>query len=133
MNKAYHQAQGKPEYHRVEALAVGNLGVIAQVRGDHQTALDRLEESLALWQAIGEEWWVVVTRARVGRLMYETGALEEALQMQKEAYQAYVKIGHVGQISTVLSDLALTQFAMGDLQGRDRAFGRQPAARAVGH
>lgn len=113
-DQAYQLAKGKENYRRVKALAAGNWGILEQQAGNHQAALIKLEESLALWQEIGESWWIVVTRARLGRLMYETGNLEGARLMLTDALQEYEQIGHVGQVATVLSDLALAEFALGD-------------------
>lgn len=107
-------ALGKKGFERVEALSIGNLGVMAQKAGDCKAALERLERSLTLWQEIGDQGWIAYALARLGRLKYEMGALDEAKRILEQTLELRSEIGYVGELAEAESELALVEFGLGN-------------------
>jgi tetratricopeptide (TPR) repeat protein len=110
----YRLARGKEGFERVEALAIGNLGSIAQEAGDYESALDKLERSLVLWQKIRDREWIAYAQARLGRLKHALGHLYEAKRLLEQAQELRFEIGHVGEVTEIQSVLALVEFELGN-------------------
>lgn len=92
----------------VEALILRQQGILARDRGQYREGERLFEESIKLWQRLGEDGWVVSTKASLGRLKlasrdYE-GVYEHLVDLDPN------KIGHRGERAEALADLALATY-----------------------
>ena len=63
------------------------------MRGDYDTALRYLEQSLAILQQIGDIYGMAATMANIGAMLFEQESYEEAIPILMQAYAILEKIG----------------------------------------
>ncbi len=102
---------------RQRALLLDGLGNITWKQGDIVTAARALEESLAIWRAIGEEPALNATLSNLGAVMERLGDLDRAEALQREALALARKNGDEQDISLILNNLSTVLWNKGDLDG----------------
>src|SRR2546427_3878 len=60
------------------AIVLGQLGLVAQARGDHALARQRYEESLAACQEVGDEPAIVMAKTRLAGVLGDQGDITGA-------------------------------------------------------
>ena len=88
------------------ALILRNLGRLAIQDDKLDLAQQYLEESLALWEKVGDSYWQLTTQHALADVKAKRGPLSEARALYRKLEKEFVRIGYVdGQIE-VMSDQA---------------------------
>jgi diguanylate cyclase (GGDEF)-like protein/putative nucleotidyltransferase with HDIG domain len=98
---------------RLAAMTAQNLGVIANIRGDHEKALRHYEESLADYRALGMAKDVCNALNNLGMLYTDTELWELAERSYVEALQISTVLGDLGVRTIVEVNLAALRVAQG--------------------
>lgn len=100
---------------RAIAETLTNLGLVADARGDHASALDYLRRALATFEALKYRRYIANTHRRLGRVLRNAGRMEDSLASlaAAERYAATLQSGDV--LADILLEYALTHEAGGDL------------------
>jgi signal transduction histidine kinase len=100
---------------RAIAETLTNLGLAADARGDHLSALDYLRRALVTFEALKYRRYIANTHRRMGRVLRNAGRMEDSLAniAAAERYAATLESDDV--LADILYELALTQEAKGDL------------------
>jgi tetratricopeptide (TPR) repeat protein len=72
---------------------LSNISQIHQVKGDYDTALRYLEQSLAIRQQIGDINGMAVTLTNMGAMLFEQDRYEEATPLLLQAQAIFQKLG----------------------------------------
>ena len=98
----------------VRAKALASLGWLAHYQADHDVAVPRLEEALALWRSVGD-------RAGVAQAIFALGAVAEYLgdedavtTRHEEALALFHEIGDIVGVAWTLENLADAAYRRGD-------------------
>jgi predicted ATPase/DNA-binding CsgD family transcriptional regulator len=101
---------------RVRALALNAAGVMAGMQHDHDRAIGYLQQSLALWEQLGEVDRQARVALNLGFVAQNLGDLEKAEQIFDQAQTLYARIRDLaGQANAVGSRARIAQ-ERGDLR-----------------
>ena len=75
------------------AFSLNNLGSIAELRRDVARAITLHTESLDLYLELGDRWGAAVTRMNLGLEWLESGQIEQASNLLREALQDLTTLG----------------------------------------
>jgi ATP/maltotriose-dependent transcriptional regulator MalT len=90
------------------------LGDVARSRGDHERAKELLEESLALYQEVGDRRFVPRSLAFLGNLSIERGDYEQAKELYEESSALARELGDTTALSLDLDSLGYTLLLEGE-------------------
>lgn len=116
------------------ASALGNLGHVYYLADDAQRADALYLEALALGDArtLGNEYpWLLYSRALMHYHLAQHDAAQGGMQQALRLWRRALGAAHP-HVATTLANLALVQWARGDLRAAQRAFARAQALRAGG-
>ncbi|MEI2578911.1 tetratricopeptide repeat protein [Scytonema sp. PRP1] len=99
-----------------KAATLGNMaGVIAQ-QGDIQRAIALWEQSLELYERIGDVRGKAVTLGNMARVIAQQGDIQRAIALWEQSLELYERIGDVGGKAATLNNMALLIAQQGDIQ-----------------
>ena len=103
-------------YVQLQALALRNLGRVIIRDGDYATALQLLQESLALWDENGDlgQGWIAHTWNAIGEAQYHLGDYDSALDALRKAWRLRKQEGDLGGLVATTSDIALVLLGKGE-------------------
>jgi len=110
------------------------LGEVAATRGDHERAKELYEESLALYQKVGDRRFVTRVLVLLGNLSIERGDYEQAKELYEESVASARELGEETGIGVALGALGYVFLLEGE-QGRAKALFEEAEAllRQRGH
>lgn len=100
---------------RAIAETLTNLGLAADARGDHGSALDYLRRALVTFEALKYRRSIANTHRRLGRVLRNAGHMEDSLASIAAAERFAATLESDDVLADILQELALTQEARGDL------------------
>ena len=101
---------------RGEAVALGTLGSIAHHEGDHERAVELLEQSAELAGETGFLWWRAQTLYELGEIAVESGSFESAEESLRRALEQALEIGERQLTIYTLALLARTAAERGAVE-----------------
>ena len=102
-------------YRRGEARALSNLGTIARLRGEFAEALERFRESLAIYEAIGDEAAVATSLSNISVVQgFDTGDYQPAIENQLAALEIQDRLGDESGRYQSYANLGVIYDNMGD-------------------
>jgi predicted ATPase len=111
----------------VRAMALQGAGVLAGTQGNYARARDFLEESLALYRAVGDTAQVARTLMNLGVFVREQGDLIEARTLLEATLSLRQEVGEEAGIILALNNLAEVVRLQGDFR-RTRQLSEQSLA-----
>ncbi|HVF67063.1 MAG TPA: CHAT domain-containing protein [Pyrinomonadaceae bacterium] len=97
-----------------EANALNNIGTTYAEMGDTDRALDYFNQSLALYQSLGQRRGQADSLDNLGYAHYLLGAYDEALARYEQALALYTQVGDRQGESYVLTHMGMLHAARGD-------------------
>jgi serine/threonine protein kinase/tetratricopeptide (TPR) repeat protein len=119
LSKAKSAAEDAQEAYRAAGdqggmgAALNRIGTLLLERGELRLARKTLEEALAIHREIGHLFGVAVTQGNLGIVMWLQGDLDGALRAHRGA--GFQELGHRATMASNLDDIAVVQYAKGDL------------------
>ena len=107
---------------RGEAASLGNLGIIAQERGDLDEAERLQNESLSIFREIGNRQGEADSLGNLGLIAFTRGDLDEAERLHKKSLAIEREIGHREGEATSLNNLGIIAEMRGDHDEAERLF-----------
>jgi ATP/maltotriose-dependent transcriptional regulator MalT len=107
---------------RGTALALNNLGVVAQLRGEYDRAVALLEESLALFRTLGDERGVALSLLTLGSMAQWQGEHARATGYYEESLALFQALGDTRGIAAALSSLGTLASSQGDFAAADELY-----------
>jgi predicted ATPase/transcriptional regulator with XRE-family HTH domain len=111
------------------ATTLTTAGFLAALRGDTTEAYARLEESVVLFEEIGDKRFANFARSELAHLLRRHGKDDEAVQLYRTAIAIWLELGHQGAVAHQLESLALIATARGEVVRGARLFGAAEALR----
>jgi tetratricopeptide (TPR) repeat protein len=109
---------------RVEGAAAARAcyaaGVLGSIQGDQAQAVRRLEQSIALYQAVGDTLGAVRALNSRGGAAYDQGHLTEALALWEQALIQARATSNLGEVAHALGNQGEARFHLGDLAGAEQ-------------
>jgi len=115
-------AEDKPD---MGAEMLANIGLVHRSLGEHQQALDTMQESLNIFQEMGDNLRVAKSLGNMGGVYVALGDKEQAYNCYRQAADIFEELGEKKLYGETL-------IAMGDLQVRDGKLMRGAATYEVG-
>jgi tetratricopeptide (TPR) repeat protein len=112
------------DHPRGEALSLRGLGIVAYFRGQYAQAQRLDEQSLALFQELGERWWTVDRLDALGRVALAADDLERAGARYREALVLAEELADLEHLARALCGLGEVALATGDVQAAKRRYRR---------
>jgi tetratricopeptide (TPR) repeat protein len=104
-----------------KAFVLLQMGQAAGVRdSDYERAQPLLEQSLALYQAVGDRWWASLLLSRLSGIAQALGAYDEAKQLAEESLTIARALGDQTQVAGSLSDSGFSALSLGQLEEAER-------------
>ncbi len=91
----------------LRAIALGNLGRIAQTRGDTERAIELQQQSLALSRAAGYDALVATNLGNLGTLLYDKGEYDRAEEIIRQSLALDSELGNEAETAKDFSNLGL--------------------------
>lgn len=107
------EAHAHGDAHAVR-VAQRNLGVIEMGRGDHERAIEYIEQAIATPQAQELPVWLARTKATLGEAKLRAGESRDARRLFDEAFAIYEETGNPTWQSITLSQMAVAALAQGE-------------------
>jgi predicted ATPase len=104
-------AEVRPE---VRAKALQAAGFLAESYGGHQEATELGEESLALYDAVGDQSAVAVSRLLLGETAHNQGEYERATVLLEESLADFMRLGETWNIAWAQHRLGMVARLQGD-------------------
>ncbi len=111
----------------VRAKAFFGAGFFTAALGDFELAIERLEDSLALYRQVGDKRGTANCLRSLGHTFFELGDSERAEALLEEGLPLIRESGSIRDTTTALSYLAYMAACRGDLE-RARALGEESLA-----
>jgi hypothetical protein len=89
------------------ATALTTAGFMAAIHGDTVAAYARLEESVALFDQIGDKRFANFARSELAHLLRRHGEYARALRLYGATIARWVELGHLGAVAHQLESLAM--------------------------
>ncbi|MGB2747794.1 MAG: tetratricopeptide repeat protein, partial [Thiofilum sp.] len=99
-----------------EGATLNNISQIFRARGDYDTALRYLQQSLAIRQEIGDKYGLCATLINMGHIQAQNQEIQQAVATWVAAYAVSKEIGHA-QALAALESLAPQIGLAGGLAG----------------
>jgi predicted ATPase/Tfp pilus assembly protein PilF len=99
----------------VHADALHTSGYLAFRQGDHLEAVPILEESLALYQTLGDRKGIAATLHHLGIAAFHQNQYAEAQSLYQQALELYRTLRRTNETAVVLKDLGLVAKDLGNL------------------
>jgi predicted ATPase len=103
---------GGPKELRAQALVQGAIFPFRQ--GDLRLTADLLQESLDLFEELGDEEGIARSTAELGSIAIAEGNLERAAELYEAVVPLFRKQGHVGRMAASLGNLGTIAHMQGD-------------------
>jgi tetratricopeptide (TPR) repeat protein len=103
---------GGPKGLRAQALVQGAIFPFRQ--GDLRLTADLLQESLDLFEELGDEEGIARSTAELGSIAIAEGNLERAAELYEAVVPLFRKQGHVGRMAASLGNLGTIAHMQGD-------------------
>jgi len=97
-----------------EAIALNNLGILSDRRGDYEDAMKYHGQSLAIREQIRDERGVAGSLSDIGRVLVKTGHHDAALEHLNRAVEISSRIGNLRWLANHLSVIGGVQLARGE-------------------
>jgi non-specific serine/threonine protein kinase len=105
------------------ALALHVLGFVDLAQGHYDQAVAHIEEAQALFEALGNHWWVAGVRSDIlGRAVYGRGDPAEAAAILEDALAVYYELGDPLNAAVTLNYLGFVACDRGDRAGAAARF-----------
>ncbi len=98
----------------MRAKVLGGAGYLATNQGDYAAALSLLEESLVLWQQLGDKQGIALSLNLLGRVAWHRGDFPRAADLYKESLVLFRELGAKDSISVLLNNLGVLAINQGD-------------------
>jgi tetratricopeptide (TPR) repeat protein len=95
-------------YHKSKALALGNLGMIARVRGDLEESKELYSRSRKIWLCLGEQKWATIALVGLGVTAFRSKEYDQAQSLFELALEENRKLRNDEGIATALTWLGNT-------------------------
>ena len=105
---------GGPKELRAQALVQGAIFPFRQ--GDLQLTADLLQESLDLYQELGDEEGIARSTAELGGIAIAQGNLERAAELYEAVVPLFRKQGHLGRMAASLGNLGTIAHMQGEYE-----------------
>lgn len=99
---------------RVRARALHAAGTLAHFDGDHPRAVERLRESMRLWESLGDDEGLLRTLVNLGMSLYGVEEYQQALALYEQAIAIAARHGNEAFLSTALFNAALAALRLED-------------------
>jgi predicted ATPase/DNA-binding SARP family transcriptional activator len=109
--------------------ALGNLGTIASLQGDHTAARDLYEECLSIQREFGDQWSVSMSLHNLGITAYDLGDFGSARDYHTESLTIRSQTGDSWGIASSLGRIAAIEAASGSPQLAARLWGASESLR----
>lgn len=86
-----------------EAVALGNLGIVYQTRGELDRAIEFYEKALAINQELGRKQGMATDYGNLGNVYYSRGDLSHAIDYWKQSLALFTQLGAKDRIVLVQS------------------------------
>ncbi len=96
------------------ARVLGNFGISAEMRGDHERAIALMQESLSLFRELGNKIGIAWDLFFMGQPAYTHGQIEQAGAMFEESVMLFREVDDTWGIASVLFRLAMVAVDKGD-------------------
>ena len=103
----------------MEGTTLNNISLIHSARGDYDTALNYLQQSLAIQQQIGDVAGLCTTLFNIGHIHLQNEEVAEAIQTWITVYGIAKKISYAQSLQD-LENLAIQLGLKDGLQGWER-------------
>jgi predicted ATPase len=103
-----------------KAAVLQSMGYTARDSGDWEGARRLFEQSLALYQALGDRWSTALGLASIGFVAMFAGALGEAQQFHREALALRRALGDQRGVSNSIASLSWTALLQGQFEEAER-------------
>ena len=113
----------------VLATALTTAGFLAAIGGDITAARARLEESMALFDQIGDKRFANFARSELAHLLRRQGHAQEAVRLYRTAIVIWMELGHHAAVAHQLEALALIAASRGKAHRAASLFGAAEALR----
>ena len=100
---------------RILARALVRAGFLAQINGDFASARALYEQSLSIWQELGDQSGIGWSLSRVAVMVGSRGDFGKAIELLEESLQIYHQLDDQAHIAYVLMLLGATYFSMDNL------------------
>jgi len=112
-------AELPPGPSRTRITALGNLGIIACIRGDRPGGLDYFQQVLEIARQINDRWSIVENELNIGIELDMGGQFAEAARHYQEALQQAQQLGSLAQQARALSNLGILHIRLGNYELAD--------------
>ena len=106
----------------LRGIALGNLGRIAQTRGDTERAIELQLQSLKLNRAAGQAALVAANLGNLGTLLYDKGDYDRAEEIIRQSLALDSELGNEAETADDFSNLGLIYKERGDLEQSQEMF-----------
>lgn len=100
---------------RAIAETLTNLGLVADARGEHATALEYLRRALVTFEALKYRRYIANTHRRLGRVLRNAGQTDDSLASLAAAERYAATLQSDDVLADIIQEYALTHEARGDL------------------
>jgi predicted ATPase/DNA-binding SARP family transcriptional activator len=105
------------------ATVLGNLGTIAHMRGDPETAVSHYEEAIGVLRETGDEDAVAVNLHNLGRSQIALGRVDDGLHALQESLEIARRLGYREVIAYCIGGFAELEMLEGDAARAARLLG----------
>lgn len=106
----------------VRAKALNAAGALAWMQGDHDAAISKYEEALALRRGLGDPAGIAATLANLGIVSYTQGQYSEARSRYEESLKIWREIGDPHGVARSLDNLGNLAQEQGDYLEAQRLY-----------
>lgn len=99
-----------------ESVARGNIGLVYQIKGELDNALDYYEKALELAEELGRKEWIATDLGRIGIVYGIKGELDKALEYFKEALKLNEELGSKEGMASQLGNIGNVYVIKGELE-----------------
>ncbi|KZB85370.1 tetratricopeptide repeat protein [Amycolatopsis regifaucium] len=125
-SKAAELARGAGSRHN-ESVALDQLGMAAQGRGDFERAVEFFSESLVIEGELGIDRGVALRHRRIGEALLQAGRTADAVRHLRLAQEMFIEMGEVQAEARVCVTLALIGARAGEITAAKRELERAAA------
>lgn len=106
-----------------EAHALQGLGDFLRINGDVEASIACYEESLRLFESVGEDCMLAWTIEGLGMAEFRLGRLENAKSRLRAAFDLFVKLGDRCDVAYLIGELGVILVSAGDIVRGDLLLG----------
>ena len=109
-----------------EASTLSNIGAIHLIQATTPVAIDSFDQSIAIYESLGEKVNVAIARNNIAVIYHETGKYQQALPNFEQALATFREINSKPEQITFLRNIANMYAASGDLNTAAQSLTRRP-------